>query len=132
MGIVGAGQMGTGIGIVASRVAGCHVKFVEPREANQKRSRDFITSWCDKEILKERMKPEEKLDVLRKISYHDSIQNGFGDVDFAIEAANEDFVLKARIFEDLAAVTPNHAILASNTSSISLTKLGGTIPKRAH
>ena len=78
------------------------------------------------------MKPEEKLDVLSKISYHDSIQNGFGDVDFAIEAANEDFVLKARIFEDLAAVTPNHAILASNTSSISLTKLGGTIPKRAH
>lgn len=41
-------------------------------------------------------------------------------------------MLKARIFEDLAATTPEHAILASNTSSISLTKIGGTIPKRAH
>jgi 3-hydroxybutyryl-CoA dehydrogenase len=54
------------------------------------------------------------------------------DVDFAIEAVNEDFNLKAKIFEDLAAVTPKHAILASNTSSISLTKIGGVIPSRAH
>jgi 3-hydroxybutyryl-CoA dehydrogenase len=54
------------------------------------------------------------------------------DVDFAVEAASEDFVLKARIFEDLAAVAPSHAVLASNTSSISLTKIAGTIPKRAH
>jgi len=54
------------------------------------------------------------------------------DVDFVVEAASEDFVLKARIFEDLAAVAPSHAILASNTSSISLTKIAGTIPKRAH
>jgi 3-hydroxybutyryl-CoA dehydrogenase len=53
-------------------------------------------------------------------------------VDFAVEAANEDFVLKARIFEDLAAITPAHAVLASNTSSISLTKIAGTIPQRAH
>lgn len=51
------------------------------------------------------------------------------DVDFAVEAASEDFVLKARIFEDLAAVAPSHAVLASNTSSISLTKIAGTIPK---
>lgn len=64
VGIVGAGQMGTGIGIVASRVAGCQVRFVEPREEGQKRSRDFIVKWCDKEIEKERMKPEEKKDVL--------------------------------------------------------------------
>ena len=132
MGIVGAGQMGTGIGIVASRVAGCQVRFVEPREEGQKRSRDFIAKWCDKEIEKERMKPEEKKEVLQRISFHESVKAGLGDVDFAIEAANEDFVLKARIFEDLAATTPAHAILASNTSSISLTKIGGTVPKRAH
>lgn len=70
--------------------------------------------------------------MLSKITYHDSIKQGLGDVDFAIEAANEDFVLKARIFEDLASTTPKHAILASNTSSISLTKIAGTIPSRAH
>jgi 3-hydroxybutyryl-CoA dehydrogenase len=42
--------MGTGIGIVASRVAGLQVRFVEPHSANQKKSIDFISSWCDKEI----------------------------------------------------------------------------------
>jgi 3-hydroxybutyryl-CoA dehydrogenase len=54
------------------------------------------------------------------------------DVDAVIEAANEDFGLKKKIFTDLANVTPAHCILASNTSSISLTKIAGTIPKRAH
>lgn len=132
VGIVGAGQMGTGIGIVASRVAGLQVKFIEPKKENQKRSHDFIVSWCDKEIQKERLTAEEKEDLIKRISYHDSIKHGLTDVDFAIEAANEDFVLKARIFEDLASSTPNHAILASNTSSISLTKIAGTIPQRAH
>jgi len=132
VGIVGAGQMGTGIGIVASRLAGCEVAFVEPKESGQKKSRDFIASWCDKEIAKDRMKQADKDTLLTKITYHDSIQHGLKDVDFAIEAANEDFTLKARIFEDLAATTPAHAILASNTSSLSLTKIGGVIPKRAH
>ena len=50
LGIVGAGQMGTGIGIVASRVAGIQVKFVEPNKHNLTKSKDFISTWCDKEI----------------------------------------------------------------------------------
>jgi len=60
VGIVGAGQMGTGIGIVASRVAGLQVKFVEPNKGNMAHSKDFISTWCDKEILKERLTAEEK------------------------------------------------------------------------
>lgn len=132
VGIVGAGQMGTGIGIVASRVAGLQVKFVEPNKANMGVSKDFISTWCDKEILKERLTAEEKTQVLERVSYHDSVKSGLADVDFVIEAASEDLKLKQRIFEDLAAITPKHAVLASNTSSISLTKIAGTIPERAH
>jgi 3-hydroxybutyryl-CoA dehydrogenase len=60
LGIVGAGQMGTGIGIVASRVAGLQVKFFEPNKNNMVHSKDFISSWCDKEILKEKLTSEEK------------------------------------------------------------------------
>ena len=74
------------------------------------------------------MQPAEKKEFLERISFHDSIKTGLTDVDFAIEAANEDFVLKARIFEDLASTTPAHAVLASNTSSISITKIAGIIP----
>lgn len=55
IGIVGAGQMGTGIGIVASRVAGLEVSFVDPYQESLKRSEKFIANWCDKEMKKGRM-----------------------------------------------------------------------------
>ena len=55
IGIVGSGQMGTGIGIVASRVAGLNVVFVDPSEASLKKSEKVISSWCNKEIAKKRM-----------------------------------------------------------------------------
>ena len=54
------------------------------------------------------------------------------DVDFVVEAASEDFNIKKTIFTHLAEQTPNHAILATNTSSISITKIAGVIPQRAH
>ena len=46
IGIVGAGQMGTGIGIVASRVAGLNVTFVDPKTESLKKSENFVASWC--------------------------------------------------------------------------------------
>lgn len=54
------------------------------------------------------------------------------DADFVVEAVSEDFDLKKKIFQNLADMTPEHAILASNTSSISISKIGGVIPARAH
>ena len=122
--MIGAGQMGTGIGIVASRTAGVNVKMVDASEKSLKRSQDFINQWCDKEIGKERMTEEDKKGVLSTISFHDNISS-LNDIDFAIEAANEDFVLKSRIFDDLKKYTPENAILATNTSSISITKIAG-------
>ena len=131
IGVVGAGQMGTGIGIVASRVAGLPVSFVDPSEKQLEMSQKMISKWCDKEIGKERMTEDNKKEIIGRISYHDKITN-LTDVDFVVEAASENFKLKKMIFENLAAVTPGHAILATNTSSISITKLAGVIPDRAH
>jgi 3-hydroxyacyl-CoA dehydrogenase len=82
--------MGTGIGIVASRTAGLNVKFVEAREDSTKRSSDFVNSWIEKEISKEKMNQDDKKSMLAKISYHNSI-SALNDVDFAIEV-NLDFV----------------------------------------
>ena len=131
IGIVGAGQMGTGIGIVGARVAGVNVRLVDAHEKQLKKSESFIHNWLDKEISKQRVTEDEKKQVLKRISFHDSISK-FSDVDFAIEAANEDFVLKCRLYDDLAKYTPAHCILATNTSSISITKIAGQVPHRAH
>ena len=123
--------MGTGIGIVASRVAGLNVIMVDPYQASLDKSKVFISNWCQKEIAKDRLTQKDSNDVINRISYSSEIK-ALKDTDFVIEAANEDFEIKKMIFTGLAKNTPDHAILASNTSSISISKIGGIIPDRAH
>ena len=130
VGVVGAGQMGTGIGIVASRVACLNVTFVDPSGDSLKRSENFIANWCQKEIAKERLTKAESEAVINRIAFSTKVES-LSKADFIIEAANEDFDLKKHIFSNIARVAPEHAILASNTSSISISKIGGTIPSRA-
>lgn len=74
IGVVGAGQMGTGIGIVASRVAGINVRFIDPHADNITKSEGFVKNWCNKEIAKERMTEQEKAEVVNRISYSGSEQ----------------------------------------------------------
>jgi 3-hydroxybutyryl-CoA dehydrogenase len=122
--------MGTGIGIVASRVAGFNVTFIDPKADSLKRSENFIANWCQKEISKERLTKADSESVMSRIKYAQSV-DALGNADFIIEAANEDFELKKLIFQNIAKVAPEHSILASNTSSISISKIGGTVPARA-
>ncbi len=70
-------------------------------------------------------------DVLGRSQWTSDVANLSG-VDFVIEAVNEDFELKKKIFQSVAKNTPSHAILATNTSSISISKIAGIIPDRAH
>lgn len=67
---------------------------------------------------------------MSRISYATSLES-LDKADFIVEAANEDFELKKLIFQNLSKFAPEHAILATNTSSISISKIGGTIPTRA-
>ena len=72
VGVLGAGQMGTGIGIVASRVANLDVTFVDPGADSLKKSEDFVKKWCQKEISKERMTAADMDSVLSRINWsHD-------------------------------------------------------------
>ena len=123
--------MGTGIGIVSSRIAQLNVTMVDPSKNSLDRSQDFIANWCQKEIAKERLTDAESQDVQNRIKFSSDIQS-LSDVDFVIEAANEDFEIKKIIFQGVSKVVPDHAILATNTSSISISKIGGVIPDRAH
>eukprot|EP01017_Pseudomicrothorax_dubius_P042050 TRINITY_DN6813_c0_g2_i1.p1 TRINITY_DN6813_c0_g2~~TRINITY_DN6813_c0_g2_i1.p1 ORF type:complete len:245 (+),score=70.66 TRINITY_DN6813_c0_g2_i1:66-800(+) len=124
IGVVGAGQMGTGIAIVANRVGGLKVSIVEGNESQRSKSRKFTESWLDKEIEKKRLTAEEKHQVLERFTYTQSLED-LRDSDFIIEAVTEDFEVKKKIFQTLDRSAKPSAILASNTSSISITKIAG-------
>ena len=119
--------MGTGIGIVAAKNAGLNVTLVDPSVKQLVNSEAYIEKWCNKEIGKERMTETEKDQLLTRISFADTIQ-GLSSSGFVVEAASESFELKKTIFTALEQVTPANAILATNTSSISITKIAGCIP----
>ena len=97
IGVIGAGQMGTGIGTVASRHAGLDVVFVDPSDKQLLNSEVQIGLWCDKEIKKGRMDEATKKDMLAKITFGDTLSH-LGEVDFVVEAASEDWNIKKTIF----------------------------------
>ena len=77
------------------------------------------------------MTEAEKSDVINRIQFSQDVSS-LSTTDFAVEAANEDFNIKKLIFTGLEKTVPDHCLMATNTSSISITKIGGTIPDRAH
>lgn len=97
VGILGAGQMGTGIGIVSSRVANYEVVFVDPNAGGLQKSETFVQKWCSKELEKQRLTTQEMSDVTARMQWTSDI-NSLKNCDLIIEAVNEDFTLKSRIF----------------------------------
>lgn len=118
--------MGTGIAIVAARVGNLpQTHVIDSTEENISKSRTFVENWLDKEIGKGRLDQDGKLDVLERMTFGVQME-GAENSDFVIEAVNENFGLKQKIFQQLDEITPKHAVLASNTSSISITKIAAT------
>lgn len=97
IGVIGAGQMGTGIGIVASRHALVDVTFIDPGAESLKNSEKFIGSWCKKEISKQKMTEQDAEAMIKRIKWSSDMAH-LSNVDFVVEAANEDFELKKKIF----------------------------------
>lgn len=121
VGIVGAGQMGNGIAQVAA-MKGLSVMMTDISQAALDRGMATISSSCDRLIKKEKMTEAQKKDVLEKIMTSTEIST-HKDCDIVIEAASENVALKLKIFAELDKVCKPTAILASNTSSISITKI---------
>ncbi len=121
IGVVGAGTMGNGIA-QALAVAGRDVVMMDVGEAQVKRGLDTIGASLDRLIKKEKMSAAEKAAAMARISTVTSVP-GLADCDLVIEAASEKVDLKLRIFAELDSVLKPEAILASNTSSISITRL---------
>jgi 3-hydroxybutyryl-CoA dehydrogenase len=121
IGVVGAGTMGNGI-TQAFAVAGLDVVMMDIGEAQVQRGVETITASLDRLIKREKMSVEQKAATLVRLSTATS-PAALADCDLVIEAATENLALKLKIFADLDAALKPSAILASNTSSISITKL---------
>ena len=121
IGVVGAGTMGNGIA-QALAVAGRNVVMMDVGDAQVKRGLDTIGASLDRLIKKDKMSAADKAAAMARISTATST-SALADCDLVIEAATEKVDLKLRIFAELDSVVKPEAILASNTSSISITRL---------
>jgi 3-hydroxybutyryl-CoA dehydrogenase len=121
-GILGAGTMGNGIAHVFAR-AGYSVTLCDVEQRFVDRALETIAKNLDREVAKNKISLEDKAATLGRIAATPD-RAKLAECDFIVEAATEKFEIKSQIFRDLDAVCRPEVILASNTSSISITKLG--------
>jgi 3-hydroxybutyryl-CoA dehydrogenase len=121
IGVVGAGQMGSGIAQVAA-AAGFSVMMMDIRDEFLQRGIDAIDASLRRLIKKGALTAGQEQETLSRIATTTDI-NALAPIDFVIEAASENVDLKLKIFSDLDRVCKPDTILASNTSSISITKI---------
>jgi 3-hydroxybutyryl-CoA dehydrogenase len=121
VGVVGAGTMGNGIAQVFAR-GGYKVVLCDVEQRFLDRALQTIGKNLEREVAKNKITVDDKASALKRIQPITD-RAKLGDCDFVIEAATEKFEIKTEIFRDLDRVTRPEIILASNTSSISITKL---------
>ncbi len=121
IGVIGAGQMGNGIAHVSAQ-AGLTVVMQDISEAYAAKGVANIDKNLQRGVDKGKMTAEEKAAILGRIRTTTKLED-LADCDIVVEAATENWVIKKQIFETLDKVCKPGAILASNTSSISITKL---------
>ncbi len=103
---------------------GYEVALIDISAESLQKGLDTIASNLDRQVKKEVLTLEQKASTLSRIKTFTSMQEGVADADLVIEAATENIELKQKIFKDLDAFCKPSAILSSNTSSISITKMG--------
>jgi len=122
IGVIGAGQMGGGIAQVAAQ-SGIEVVLVDAQREWAEKGRQKIDGALDKLVQKGKLDAAARAAAMEKIRIADGYA-GFADCDLVVEAATENQELKKKIFQELDKAVKPGAILASNTSSISITLLG--------
>lgn len=122
IGVVGAGTMGNGIAQVAAR-SGHAVILRDVKGEFLERGMGAISKSLQRDVDKERLSAEEKQSIVSRIETTTEWQP-LSDADLIVEAVTEDVNVKTEVFRHLDEVVKEDAILASNTSSISITKLG--------
>ena len=129
VGIIGAGQMGRGIAHVCA-LAGLDVVLSDVSAAALAQGRETIDRNLARQVARGRIREEDKAAALARISSAGSYA-AFGDCDMVIEAATEKEAVKREIFKELVPALKPEALIASNTSSISITRLASATDRPA-
>ena len=120
--VIGAGTMGNGIAHVFAQ-SGFTVTLIDVAQAQLDKARTTIEKNIDRQVTKGSLSADDKTAALARLQLSTSITDGVKAADLVVEAATENTDLKLKIFEDIDAAAPPHCILATNTSSISITKI---------
>lgn len=120
--VIGSGTMGNGIAHVFAQT-GYEVNLVDISAEALERALGTIGKNLDRQIKKELISEAEKKATLGRITTFTSTDEGIKSSDLVVEAATENESIKLKIFQDMDQYAPEHAILATNTSSISITKI---------
>jgi 3-hydroxybutyryl-CoA dehydrogenase len=126
--VIGSGTMGNGIAHVFAQY-GYKVSLVDVNEKALQKALDTIAKNLDRQVTKGSLTAEQKEATLANIQTFTTLSEGASKADLVVEAATENMNIKLDIFKQLDEITPAHCILASNTSSISITKIG-SVTKR--
>jgi len=120
--VIGAGTMGNGIAHTFAQ-SGFKVQLIDISEASLKRGMDTISKNLDRMVAKEKISEADKAETLSNISTFTSIEEGVEYASLVVEAATENLDLKLKIFKQLDQACGDDTILATNTSSISITQI---------
>ena len=120
--VIGAGTMGNGIAHTFAQF-GYKVSLIDLSQTSLDKGIATISKNLDRQVAKEAITEQDKLNTLANITAYTSIEEGVKNVELVVEAATENVDLKLKIFADLDKFTNPDVILASNTSSISITKI---------
>src|SRR5262252_11215743 len=124
VGVIGSGQMGNGIAHVAA-LAGFEVVLNDVSADRLKSGMATINGNLSRQVAKKAVSEDDKTKALGRIKLSETL-DGVADCDLVIETAVEKEEIKRKVFHDLCAILKPEALVASNTSSISITRLAST------
>lgn len=121
--VIGSGTMGNGICHVFAQ-SGFNVHMMDINQTALDKAIATIGKNMDRQVAKSALTEDQKKESLGRITTYTDMAEAVKDADIVIEAATENIDLKVKIFQELDKLCPEHTILASNTSSISITRIG--------
>ncbi|NJY62176.1 3-hydroxybutyryl-CoA dehydrogenase [Salinimicrobium sp. CDJ15-81-2] len=124
--VIGAGTMGNGIAHTFAQF-GYKTNLIDISEKSLEKGMNTISGNLDRMVAKEKISEEDKANTLNNITTHTHLAEGVKDVDLVVEAATENVDLKLKIFQQLDEFCSADTVLATNTSSISITKIASVV-----